>query len=170
MKQLYLDIEAKIKAEVPEVKHVDIWNNQLDSQEEQDIYSFEMPAVFIEFADLNDIQQLGGGMQIYNDMLVIAHVCHQELDAGDGTIDRDVNVFTLKQKVFMALNKFQPTGCASFDRKGETQDINHTNIYHYIQSYKTNYVDAQRVEPVGSITKTPPTQLEVTATKVNAIT
>ena len=46
--ELFEAIKAKLAAEVPEVKHVDLWNHNVEFIEQED--GWERPAVFVEFA------------------------------------------------------------------------------------------------------------------------
>ena len=170
MKELYLALIALLRVTyTAEQLHVDIWNDQLASMEGQEIYSFRMPAVFFEFQNTSDVQTLGKGLQIYNDLIVRAHVVHQELDAADGTVDRNVAALVFKQDIFALLDVAEPTGAAMFARNGEEEDKSHTNIYHFIQDYKTNYVDKSRERPIGAVLTTPPTTLELDVEIVDEI-
>lgn len=172
MKQLYLDIIAKLRADFTEdnLPHIDIWNDQVNQMEDQNIYSFPTPSVFIELISTNDIQRLGGGFSIYNNLVVRVHYVHQQLDAGDGTQERNLTVFDQKQLIFAALDNYEPNGGGMFNRTSEEQDESHTNIYHFIQDYETNYVDVSRKTPIGGIIKTPPTDLELNVVPVTEIT
>ena len=163
MKNLYLDIIARIRSKITEavLPHIDIWNNQIEQMEAQELYTFPVPAVFIELVNTQDVQQLGKGLQIYNDLTIIFHVVHQQLDAGDGFQDRNDEVFDLKQTLYAALDNFEPDGAGMFARQSETEDKSHTNIYHFLQQYKTNFVDISRQKPIGGVFTTPPTDLEI---------
>lgn len=55
-KEIYRGIIEAL-AEVPEVRHIDLWNRQVEFLEEES--PFEMPAVFVEFGQV-DWQQLAG--------------------------------------------------------------------------------------------------------------
>lgn len=171
MKQLYLDIIAKLRAGLTTtaVPHIDVWNDQVNSIEQQKIYSFATPAVFVELFNTNDIQRLGGGYTIYNNLRVRIHVVDQKLDAGDGTQERNLTVFDLKQTVFSVLDNYEPDRAGMFHRGSEDEDKSHTNIYHFMQEYMTNLVDTFRKLPIDGVTKAPPTVLELTKTIVDEI-
>ena len=164
MKQLFLDIKSQLLAQVPELAFIQMFNNQFELIESQDTYSFPFPCCFIEFLADNPIQQLGNGVQIYDPLTVRVHIGNDFYNAMDGTQEQDLIVMDLKQKVFKALNKFEPLGATVFVRFSETQDTNHTNVYHFIQDYKTNYIDQDRNEPVKSTLSTPPTTLIINHT------
>lgn len=162
MKALYLAIKERIESLAPAVKFIHVFNNQFELTENGQIYSFPFPCVFIEFQNDQPVQQLGNGIQIYQPLIIRVHIGHNQYDAADGTMEQDLNVFDLKQQVFSALQKFEPAGAVMFIRTNETQDTNHTNIYHFIQEYTTSYVDQQQAEPVGGITADPPFELDLT--------
>lgn len=164
MKQLFLDIKTQLLAKVPEVTFVQMWNNQFNDLEEGSVYSFPFPCIFIEFVNENEIKQLGQGYQIYDPLTVRVHIGHDFYNNTDGTMEQDLAVMDLKQKVYKALQKFEPTGAVQFIRYSESQDYNHTNIYHFIQDYKTNYIDSYRTEPVDGVQSSAPIYLDLTTT------
>ena len=151
-------------AQVPEFAFIQMFNNQFELIESQETYSFPFPCCFIEFLADNPVQQMGNGVQIYDPLTIRIHIGHDFYNAMDGTQEQDLLVMDLKQKVFKALNKFEPLGATVFIRFSETQDTNHTNVYHFIQDYKTNYIDQDRTEPQNSILSTPPTELIINHT------
>jgi hypothetical protein len=163
MKQLFIDIKTQLLAQVPELAFIQMYNNQFDLIEKQETYSFPFPCCFIEFVT-ETIQQLGNGVQIYDPLTVRVHIGNDFYNAIDGTQEQDLIVFELKQKIFKALNKFEPLGATVFIRFSETQDINHSNIYHFIQDYKTNYIDQDRSEPLNKTQINPPIELIINHT------
>lgn len=167
MRQLFLDIKARIETYIPEIQFIRMWNSQTEQMEGEEgqegsaIYPLQLPAVFVEFVNDQTPKQLGNGVQIFDNLGVKLHLVHQQFDAGDGTHEQNLEVFTLKQKLFKYMNLFEPTGAVAFIRNGETQDYDHTNVYHFIQDYVTNYVDFGAQLPVDGVTKQPPTPLHV---------
>lgn len=59
--ELYLILLECIKRKLPEIKHVDWWNDQLDMEEDED--PFLRPAIFWEF-DVLETTQLGNKVQL----------------------------------------------------------------------------------------------------------
>lgn len=180
MKQLYLDIKARIELKVPEIKFIDMWNSQADQLEGAqsrikegghdggaEFYPFQTPAVFIEFVNPNPPKQLGNGARIFDPLIVRLHILHQLFDAGDGTKELNLLVFDLKQKLYKYLARFEPAQSVAMFTSGESQDYTHTNIYHYIQEYTTNWIDFDNEKPVDGITKAPPTQGDIVLTVQN---
>lgn len=168
MRQLFLDIQAKLTTDLsgtyPDI-FIRMFNGQFDDIDQGEggskLYSFPFPCVFIEFIT-DSIQQMGGGYQIYDPLIVRAHIGHSQLDAGDGTIDQNLDALDLMQSVYKSLQKFNPVGCNHWVRIAEEQDKNHTNVYHGIQDFRTNYIDQDAKEPIGEQTTTPPTNLDLT--------
>lgn len=163
MKALYLAIKAQLDAKVPGL-FIHIFNNQFDLTENKEMYSFPYPAVFVEFINDQPIEQLGGGYQIYNPLTVRIHIAHDFYNNSDGTMEQNLLIFDVKDSVYKALQKFEPAGAVQFIRTSETQDYDHTNIYHFIQDYTTNYVDQNASEPVNGVLSGAPITLQLTTT------
>ncbi len=60
-KELYAAIKAKIEGEVPEVKHVDLWNHNVEFIEQETAWG--RPAVFVEFGTITWSAFHGGGQR-----------------------------------------------------------------------------------------------------------
>jgi len=148
--------------------YVQMWNNQLASWRDSfkkvgddemvtgnnNTYVPGFPALLIEFPPPIRNTQLGAGVQIYDDLVVRIHIVHQQLDAMDGTMEQNLEVYALADAVYAALQKFRPAGCVEFIRQNHGLDTNHDNLYHYIVDFGTNYVDGQQLEPVGGTSTT----------------
>lgn len=163
MRALFTAIKTQLLDNVTGIQHAQLWNNQVEMNEDGKHYSFPMPAVFVEFV-VEGIKTLGDGYQLYDPLIVRLHIVHQMLDAGDGTMEQNLDVLDFKQDVYTCMHKFEPDGAVSFVRAGEEQDTDHGNVYHYIQSYNTNYIDAERAEPVNGIDSSSPITLTVETT------
>lgn len=168
MKQLFLDIEAKLKSDLPNIKFINPWNNQVDLIQDGKIYSFPLPAIFIGFAAPSEIKQLGNGNQIYDPLVIEVHIV-QEFYHDAENMERNLDIFDLRTLVYQTLQNFEPDGCVQFIRFEEEQDVNHTNVYHFIQRYRTNYVDSTLNQPVNGIDTTPPTTPVITIDSVDTI-
>ena len=57
--ELYKAIKEKLAAEVPEVKHVDLWNHNVEFIEQED--GWDRPAVFVELGPIAWSHFVGGG-------------------------------------------------------------------------------------------------------------
>ena len=58
-KGLYAAIRAKLGADVEEVKHIDLWNHNVEFIEEE--AGWDRPAVFVEFGTISWQPYVGGG-------------------------------------------------------------------------------------------------------------
>lgn len=72
MKALYLAITDKIRAELPEVVFVDLFDGQYDNLEEEDGYVY--PAIFIDFDNL-EWQDGGSGVLMAENAFIRFHIC-----------------------------------------------------------------------------------------------
>ena len=50
-KELYAAIVAKLKQDVPEVGHIDLWNHNVEFIEQEEVWS--RPAVFVEIGTIS---------------------------------------------------------------------------------------------------------------------
>ena len=183
MKNFFLALYAQILAQVTDIQYVRMWNNQLDLVVAGKLELFQCPAAFIEFqSHTANKDTLGGGVQIFDPLLFKIHILSWQLDAADGTFEQNLAIYDLKDKMYLAVQKFQPgltdttTPVGSCIRIAEYQDYKHAGIYHYIQEYQTTLVDYSRLEPyLGSVfpagnegDPTSPAQLEIDITKVGS--
>lgn len=165
MKDLFLAIQTRITTLVPEITYVRIFNNQFENAvNENNTYDFPMPCVFVEFENVNEPKQLGAGFQIYEPLYVKLHLGVNELDSSDGNLDQNLNIFDLKDKLYKAMQKFEPNKASIFIRSSEEQDYDHTNIYVWKQTYRTTYIDGLMEEPQNP-TYTTPEDTDLTITK-----
>lgn len=117
---------------------VAIWNDQINRMIDGSGYSFLSPAAFIE-TKLTDTHNLSWGYTS-NDINIRIHILDEELDAMDGTLDQNINVFLLRDSV-KKLSGFRPTQTGCMQYVGEKQDFEHTNCYHYMIDFKARFVD-----------------------------
>jgi hypothetical protein len=135
------------------IKYANVWNNQLEKTQEQEnhMYLFDFPAVFVEITDTDDIQQLGNDLssqnpQIYNDITVRLHILDKKLNDNNGGMDRNIDVLKLTNKIQQAFNKKQFKGSSILMRIAERQDFEHKNIYHFEQDYICTFVEQKDIE------------------------
>lgn len=155
-RELLSAIQTKLGATVPEILFIHMWNNQVERLKEVNdegisTYVFPLPATLIEFVSPMEILQLGNGVQLYDPLIIRIHFVHNLLDAGDGTMEQNLEVFDLKNKVYKALQGFEPAGAVAFVRVAEEQDYDHPNLYHFIMDFQTNFVDASAIKPVDGV-------------------
>lgn len=141
----------QLAAWLDEVKDMQFKDLETASNTKTSMYAVAYPAILIEFDNVHT-DQLGAGVMAYNDLIIRVHIIHQQLDAGDGTLEQNLDVYALQDAVYQALQKFRPPGCVEFIRGNHQLDWNHGNLYHYIVEYGTNFMDTIMVEPIGGIT------------------
>ena len=170
LSQLYTDVRTRLLSQVdggghPYIKFCQVWNNQMGGRDadQKDMYAFPLPAVFLEINSPDSIEQLGNGaqLQVLTLRVHIFHEFYNNTDTTNGMMEQDLAIFALRDVVYGALQKYEPSGAVAMVRIAEMQDYDHDNVYHFIQEYQTNYIDNSRVEPIGYI--------EVTGTGVGTI-
>jgi hypothetical protein len=148
--------------------HARIWNNQIKKEETGQMYDFVKPAVFVEVIGNVQWDQLGIGFRSA-DLGFHIHVVVDQYDAQDGTMEQNLTVFDLRDKVVAAISNMVPTGCGPVWSTAELQDYDHTNIYHYIISFVCNFTDSigSQYDPGAGvyIDSAAPTILQATITK-----
>lgn len=161
--QLFSDISARAET-MGSYKFIRVWNNQLELIEQGQNPPFEMPALFVEFISPNIITQLGNGIQLFDPLTVRLHICHWQLDAGNETMEQNLDVMQLKGDTFLKFQMFEPNGCVAWVRTSEQQDYRHAGVYHYIQDYATSFEDLTAKEPRETVVVLPPFDLDINIT------
>ena len=159
VKEAILSLRIKLQ-ELPSLKFVAIWNNQLNQDEEGQIYSFPKPAAFIEARTPNPFLPIVGGYG-QSDVTFVIHVLDDQYNNTGGTFEQNITVFDVKAEVVTLLTGFKPDQCGPLMKIAEGQDYEHTNLYHYTIEFLTGLIDtAGSGEDQGAvITKDPPTGL-----------
>lgn len=148
---------------ITDYEHVAVWNDQLNRMENAEGLSLPFPALYVEIIP-QEYNALALGVTS-SDLSIRLHVCHQQLDAGDGTFDQNLDVFDLRDKTKIKFQLFKPSNCGSMIQVGEEQDYEHGNVYHYILEFKTHFIDTKGspLDPTDGtwIEHEPPTELVV---------
>lgn len=166
-KDLYLAVKARILEKCPTIKHIGVYNNQFELVENQQGYSFPFPCAFVQILSPSQIKQLGNGVQMYEPMIVRIHIGDDYYNNyEDGQQEENLRIFDLCDEMYAGLQKFTPDQAGTFIRVEEDQDFDHTNVYHMIQDYETNYIDNVMNEPVGGTVGEPPFTLVVEPTYI----
>lgn len=150
---------------ITELQTVAVWNNQYEQAQEGTDNIF-FPSIYLERVFEPAVPMLMGVKQV--DFLLNVHILHNQIDAGDGTLSQNLDVFELRDKVVRAFDKFKATGCGVLQYATEQEDFTHNNIYHYIVTFKAAMVDTTGTlwdNENGKWTeKDPPFDLEITKT------
>lgn len=171
MKAPILDIMNRLK-ELPDFALVRIWNNQIEMRREGKHYDYPTPALFVEVINDPVWEQLGLGFQSA-DLGFRIHIEHEYYDAQDGTMEQDLVVFDLRDKVVAKLSLYEPSACGPLTKTSEAQDYDHDNIYHYTIDFVCNFIDStgSPYDPNSGqyIDKLPPTGVQIEVNKVDSI-
>jgi hypothetical protein len=176
-RQFFNDIKAQLltlqSGGAPVLKMISRWNNQVELLYAEDGSKnpmFLFPACFISFK-ASEIMQLAQGVQLYENLIVDLHILDWQIDAGDGTMEQDLGIYDLKEQIYSVMNKFKVNSAGdsagTFMRIAEEDDDKHYGVYHFVQRYKTSFVDNSLQEPVSGIPSTVPMPVEADV-KVNA--
>lgn len=128
-KELYDAIKAKISSDVPEVKHVDLWNHNVEFIEQEE--GWERPAVFVEFcpivwSPLKSNAYRGKGT-------VNVHLVTDWTEGGQEA------AFVLSQKVSLALDGLDGETFGGMALAETATNHNHEEILESIDTYAVRY-------------------------------
>lgn len=143
-----------------------IWNNQIEMEKAGESYVYPKPAAFLELSAPVVFEEIGKNF-LNADLNINIHLVHEYYNQ-DGTFEQDLEVFDLRDKIIAALSQFKPTACGQMFCTGEQQDYDHDNVYHYIISFRCNFIDSKGspYDPVRGeyIDSVPPTELDLQIT------
>lgn len=122
---------------ITEFQFVTVWNNQFQYIEDGLSYSFPMPCCFVEVQNENS-QQLGNNYQ-GSDLIINIHIGQNVLNSD--LIDENLTIFDLRDLVIKSLANFKPATAGQLVKINESQDFDHTNIYHYTIGFITHWID-----------------------------
>jgi hypothetical protein len=165
IKDPIVDIMSKARAmldinQVPLFQTVRVWNNQVEHERDGQYVAYAKPANFVEI--LTDVQwgPLGEGYSTA-DIGVKFHLIHEYMDDQAGNFEQDLAIFDLRDAVIKAFNLYAPPGCGRLMKVNEVQDMDHTNIYHYIIEFVCSFVDSKGAKEYTQTT--PPTTPDIQA-------
>ncbi len=144
MSQLITYNETKAYLKQFGFKTIDHWRNQFENYKKED--GFLLPACFIRM-EASNYRDIAGnsGRQMY-DLLVTLMIGTDHYKGTDYE-----KILELKQKVFTAYHRFEPTGTnliGRFLRNGEEMEIEYNNLLILGQSYlcqNCTDLDAERI-------------------------
>jgi hypothetical protein len=131
---LYTAIKARLEA-ISALKYVALWNNQFESEDVN--ISFNYPCAFIEFTDINYIDDLQ--LRQRCSLTVNIHIGFESYKT------EDTSILTLKQTINAALHGKTSENITKMLRRAETQNFDHDNIQEYIISYAVSGLDVEAV-------------------------
>lgn len=143
-----------------------VWNNQVQYEDQGKLYDFPKPAAFLQVISPVTYQVMGQGYR-NSDISFRVHLIHEFYNA-EGTFEQDLEIFDLRDAVIAILSGYAPAGCGPLNCMIEEQDDVHTNIYHMILDFVTNFTDSKGspLDPARNvyIPAVPPLTLEVDTT------
>lgn len=147
MRSIFEDILSVAKDKFPEIVHVNKWGNQVEMILAGEYQMINLPAMFIEVVSPMTINQLGDGVQIYDPLYIRLHLVdsfYNEFLNDDefSAMERNLEVFDLKQKMYIAFQSFRFSGGGGIMyRTSEEEEVVDT-LCHYTQEFTTTFVDA----------------------------
>lgn len=129
-KELFNAIKSKLASDVPEVKHIDLWNRNIEFIDQEDVW--ERPAVFVEFGNI-EWSPFQGGCQRGKGIITI----HLVTDWADGGHDA---AFDLCHKVHTALDGLSGEDFNGMALMETNTNHNHEEILESIDSYAVRYL------------------------------
>lgn len=142
-----------------------IWNNQVRYENDGKLADFPKPAAFVEVINNPVFEQIGIGFRS-SDIGFNIHLVAEEFDSEQGTMEQNLTVFDLRDRIIALLSNWRPTACSVMTSTTEQQDFEHTNIYHYIISFVCNFIDSKGSQyDTGAgvyVDSNAPTELELT--------
>ncbi len=147
--ELYTALKAEIKNQIPEIKHVGLFNNQFvhSNGAERDEHPFLYPCVFIEFSNQVFTDLLVGVQEV--ELIVSTHLGFESYK------DEDTDILRIKQDLYSVVQRFRNEYFARLTRVAERQDFDHNNIQVYVTDYLTRGKDFTKdLRPTTSVTPT----------------
>lgn len=161
------DILQRLESIEDAFKFVRVWNNQLERLEKSEDYAFPRPAAFLEVINPAAYDLIGIGFSA-SDIIFSIHIIHELYDSQDGTMDQNLEVFELRDKVLASLAGYEPTACSKLFFIAEQQDYDHDQLYHYVIDFKCSFIESHTspYDPNAGkfVDSVPPTTLVVNAT------
>jgi hypothetical protein len=133
-----------IARQITGVQYVAIFNNQVKEEQDGKTFDFPKPALLVEIENPNQgLQTLGQDFVTVSEITWRISIVHEQLDAADGTLDQNLDVFDYRDLVKVAMTGIRPKNCSKWMYVEESQDYAHNNIYVYSVGFKCSFVDTK---------------------------
>jgi hypothetical protein len=133
-----------IARQITGVQYVAIFNNQVKEEQDGKTFDFPKPALLVEIENPNTgLQTLGQDNVTVSEITWRISIVHEQLDAADGTLDQNLDVFDYRDLVKVAMTGIRPKNCSKWMYVEESQDYAHNNIYVYSVGFKCSFVDTK---------------------------
>lgn len=133
-KYLYQKITDRLRRLVPEIKHYDLWNQNVEYLESEAV--FDTPAVFVEFAPIRWATLSGSVQQAevtFNLHVVTSAPAPTAI--GSSYEEEALRVFDLLDKIAAALQGMCVSSCQGCMRTGSLTNHNHEEIREDIETF-----------------------------------
>lgn len=118
---------------------VAMFNDQINREAEGDGILFGKPAALV-CLELNAQSNMIGNYS-QTDYYFKIHLVDDQISSGNGQLDQNLGVITLRNYVKRNLINFTPTNCTRLMLVDETTDESHTHVYDYVLTFKGNVLD-----------------------------
>jgi hypothetical protein len=133
-----------IARQITGVQYVAIFNNQVKEEQDGKTFDFPKPALLVEIENPNQgLQTLGQDFVSVSEITWRISIVHEQLDAADGTMDQNLDVFDYRDLLKVAMTGIRPKNCSKWMYVEESQDYAHNNIYVYSVGFKCSFVDTK---------------------------
>ena len=162
-KQVFLDIKGLIEIHSKYIKTVEMWNNQVDIDEnERRELPFSMPAVFVSFEEMewqtgnNDKSQRTASCIIGIRVVIEDYLWNT------------AEYFKFVDAVNYALHGRDTTHTTQLQRASETQDVDHDNLVIWQLNYQTSYIETIS-PPAGETDGSSTVTLDINDIEINKV-
>lgn len=149
--ELYTAIVERIRSTSPEIKHIELWNNQTDRLENGSL--FGLPAVFVEFTPIDWRRQARG--QARGEIQVSLHIItkHEPQQSDCRPAEQPASYFTLLEQVQSSIIGLSGRSFSALQPTVSETDHNHRELQHSIESFVCQAVGT--ISPRGQKTIVP---------------
>jgi hypothetical protein len=130
------EVKEQIFAEVPEIKTIRLWNNQVEELLVSKNEAISFPAVFMGFdSELNYTSKTVKGLQYAEKVEFYVHIAIENYVDNDNDDSTEWYILDLKQKIYKALEQFSGVSFGHLNRVREVVNQNHDEVNQYTQIY-----------------------------------
>ncbi len=115
--EAYKELCPLINTDVPEIKHIDLWFEQIDYAEEE--YPFPAQSLFMDF-DCDDTQTIGEGVQDINCVITFYHAFDTLSETYHGSTNQQIALefMAVQKKLHKLLQGLSGVSFSPMDRVG----------------------------------------------------
>ncbi len=127
----------------PPISYASMWNdnaNKLSSIKESNEYPHDFPACFVELGKQENKELLNNWQS--TDLEIKIHLLDRFFnDNVTGLYDYNLAIYQARNFVISKISTSVIDGCSTIFRDAEEQDYTHTNLYHYIITFKCEFIE-----------------------------